>query len=630
MKITFTSFIILVFSTMSISINAQISTFYSLPNTGETKFGYPLTTTSETSKTIQFNSLTNEIVELIVEWTFSKANIGQDDVLTFSIGDKQQVGFQLNIKDDKQYIIENGKAEEGQFLDSYGYPDKDYTSRIFRLKISQSYIQICKVGEIGGIYYLQQQPIDNKSITIQAQSSSSTFIHLTFNDFAYPKLSCFAKSGLRVRASDDLNSKVLTTIPYGKEVTILRDNQDLNVENADYYHQVADTKGNIKTDKLKSRMIKVLYNGKIGYAYGGYLLPLLFKNEENNVDNIVQLNDWTCEYIPFDKVQVNDKVSFFKTTIDFRNYHWSGLSHSQRIYLLEALFQNIFNQPVTYPAIFNQHDLFYLMNNSTADKSADEEIANFQYKIKAPFEGGTIEATLFFNQNEPVLFEYIERKNSFLENVQSDFQYITATSLNVRATSETSSKIIHKVKLGDKISTHSYNDYTEVIGGIRGTMTGVYLSNDDENENIKEGFVFDAYLSPIEPLSDFTTFFRKNQPSKNGIKHFCDYLYNERNYCTTASYQPNWLVVPARDKFQLVKAFRKAYPELENVKFEWNAAKFDYDITTSSLKVNIRQTKNTWCFLIGGDDEYERPMIIIETLDNNVFKVSVIEEFMGD
>ena len=69
---------------------------------------------------------------------------------------------------------------------------------------------------------------------------------------------------------------------------------------------------------------------------------------------------------------------------------------------------------------------------------------------------------------------------------------------------------------------------------------------------------------------------------------------------------------------------------LELLKFNWNDDKQDYDITTNSNKIIIHQTANSWCIVLGGETDYERPIIIIETIDENIQKVTVIDEFMGD
>lgn len=612
------------FLLLSYAVNAQVSTFYTT-NTNASfneRTGYNILKANETKGKISYKSLNEEVIDLEVIWTFDKKNAAPDDIVSLTFGQEKAVTLQYRIADGKCFIVQNEASIEVSFINGYSSEGHlEQHSLMFR--ITPNHLQIMQTGELGGTYFLKPLHFDNRSFELKAQAKSPIDVKVRFLEYNFPKLSCVAKSNLSIRESNNLSSKKIGSIPYGESVIILNKTTKSEGFSQMSYYNTVDTKGDLKVEDLTSKMIKILYKGQIGYAYGGYLLPLR-KYEAEDGKYAPNLNNWTSESIIFDQIYDKDLAVIKKIKIDFRQEPWQGLTSSQKGLVLKTLFPNLkMFQTENYKILITGKNYF----------SGDEEdlfpIRYGDYKHEEYIENEIDEeltvGTFHFNKNEPIVFEYKEVSTYSTKKIIAKTAYITASSLNMRQTSDPKSKVISKIPFGEKVEKqYQSNENILTIGGVRGIMQKVKYGK-------QTGYVFDAYLSPIQPPKQKIKSFDLNQiiQKSTQVQHFSG-NDSERDFCKIPHYSPQWAVVWARDRHQIIKTFRKAFPNLELLKFNWDEAKQDYVISTNSNKILVHQTSTSWCIIFGGESDYERTIIIIETLDDNIQKVTVTEEFMGD
>lgn len=618
-----TSFIFSLIFLFSYAANAQLSAFYTTATNApfNEKTGYNILKANEKTGSISYKSLNEEVIDLEVIWTFDKKKATSDDVVFLTFGQKKTVTLEYRIADEKCFIIQNGESIEVNFIDNHSY-ENDLEHHGIMLRITPNYVQIMEMGELGGIYFLKPLPFDSRDFELKAQANTSIDVSVSFLEYNFPKLSCVAPSNLSIRESNSLSSKKIGSIPYGESVIVL--NKTVKIEGfSQISYEAVDTKGDLEVEDLTSKMIKILYNGQVGYAYGGYLLPLRkYTTEEEKY--AANLNDWTGEAIVFDQIYDKEVLFFKNIKIDFRQEPWQGLTKSQRGLALKTLFPNLkMFQDDNYKTLITGKNYF----------SGDEEdllpVRYADYKHEEYIENEMDEeltvGTFHFNKNEPIVFEYKKLSTFFAEKIKAETAYVTASSLNMRKTSDSKSEVLAKIPFGEKVEKQYQSDEDiQIIGGVRGIMQKVKYKN-------QIGYVFDAYLSPILPPSQVMNSFDLNEIITKSAKtqHFSDNSQG-REFCKIPHYSPSWTIVSARDKHQIIKTFRKAFPNLELLKFNWDEAKQDYVISTNSDKILIHQTRTSWCICLGGENDYERSIIIIETLDENIQKVTVTEEFMGD
>jgi uncharacterized protein YgiM (DUF1202 family) len=612
------------FLLLSYAVNAQLSTFYTT-NTNASfneRTGYSILKANETKGNISYKSLNEEVIDLEVFWTFDKKNADSDDIVSLTFGQDKAITLQYQLADGKCFIIQNEKSIEVNFINGYS-SEGNLEQHSLMFRITPSYLQIMQTGELGGNYFLKPLHFDNRNFELKAQAKSPIDVKVSFLEYHFPKLNCIAKSNLSIRESNSLSSKKIGSIPYGEPVIVLNKTAKPEGFSQMSYHDVVDTKGDLKVEDLTSKMIKILYKGQIGYAYGGYLLPLR-KHTAEDGKHVPNLNNWTNEFIVFDQIYDKDFAVIKKIKIDFRLKPWQGLTASQRGLVLKTLFPNLkMFQSDHYKTLITGKNYF----------SGDEEdlfpVRYADYKHEEYIENEMDEeltvGTFHFNKNEPIVFEYEEVSIYLVKKLEAITAYVTASSLNMRQTSDPKSKVISKIPFGEKVEKQYQPDENILtIGGVRGIMQKIKYGK-------QTGYIFDAYLSPIQPPKRKMNSFDLNQVIQKStqVQHFSDNGQG-RDFCKIPHYSPQWIIVSTRDKHQIIKTFRKAFPNLELLKFNWDEAKQDYIISTNSNKILVHQTSTSWCIIFGGESDYERTIIIIEILDDNIQKITVTEEFMGD
>ncbi len=620
-----TPFILFFLFLFSVHANAQITSFY----TAETstnfnkKTGYNILKSNQKEGKIAYKSLNENVIDVEISWRFEKINATPNDVVSLTFGEDKTVTLQYYIKTRKSFIIENGKSTEVNFIDSYSY-QKGFEQHNFMLRITPDYFQIMQTGELGHTYFLKPLAFDSRDFVLEAQANTPLDVNVSLLEYHFSKLTCVAKNNLSIRASNSLSSKKIGSIPYGEAVIVLNKTAQSQGFKEMIYNEVVDTKGNIKVDDLSSKMIKILYKGQIGYAYGGYLLPIRKYKKGEDDKYFPNLSGWTSSSIIFDQMFDNEYLAFKSLKIDFRDDYWKGLSASQRGLVLKKLFPNL--------KMFEEKNFKKLIQSkkiATDDEENPNPVLYADYKeveyIENEIDEALTSGILHFNKNEPIVFEYIEKSYDSLEKLGTKTAYITASTLNMRQTSDPKSDIIAKIPFGEKVEKQ-YQSVLKIsiIGNLRGAMKKVKYGN-------QTGYVFDAYLSPIQPPKRKMSSYDINKMIRKStiLEHFSDNGIG-RTFCKTAHYSPNWTIVYARDKHQIVKAFRKAFPNLEMLKFKWDEKQQDYNITTNSNKITIHQTTSSWCIVLGNETDDERPIIIIETIDKGIQKVTIVDEFMGD
>ena len=438
------TFFIFSFLLFSCAVNAQLSAFYST-NTNASfneRTGYNVLKADETKGNISYKSLNEEVIDLEVVWTFDKKNAVPNDIVSLTFGQEKVVTLQYRIADGKCFIIQNETSIEVDFINGYS-SEGHLEQHSLTFRITPNHLQIMKTGELGGIYFLKPLPFDNRDFELTAQASSPIDVNVRFLEYNSPKLSCVAKSNLSIRESNNLSSKKTGSIPYGEPVIVLNKTTKSEGFSQSSYYDVVDTKGDLKVEDLTSKMIKILYNGQIGYAYGGYLLPLRKYTAEDG-KHALNLNNWTSEAITFDQIYDKETLGFKNIKIDFRQESWQGLTASQKGLVLKTLFPNLkMFQDDNYKNIITAKTYF----------SGDEEdlfpIRYGEYKHEEYIENEIDEeltvGTFHFNKNEPIVFEYKEVNTYSTKKIIAKTAYITASSLNMRQTSDPKSKVISKI-----------------------------------------------------------------------------------------------------------------------------------------------------------------------------------------
>jgi hypothetical protein len=126
------------------------------------------------------------------------------------------------------------------------------------------------------------------------------------------QVNVWAVDGLALRQEVGKSGKLITTIPYGQRVTVLSSDE-------------VKLPANIKMHKwegsitLKGRWIKVLYKGKQGFVFDGYLskMPPFFKGKHTAFETEEEY--FKRNYGVLSEKKIAGKEGFEKTTASYKN-----------------------------------------------------------------------------------------------------------------------------------------------------------------------------------------------------------------------------------------------------------------------------------------------------------------------
>lgn len=605
-KILMLSF--LVFGIFKSSQAQDVSSFYKVANTDASydfNNGYQLLKNGAESQ-IQFKATENLPIALNVILT-AQGNDAGSTIFAITFGNQQTL--QLNIPFSKESHLENvyvnNKRKESSFYTNSYQNYNDKATVRFNIIIGNDFVEFIHINYLGEIERMQRYTIDNPSINIISTNTGKSFANIELQTEILPQLSAFAKNGLKIRKEANLNSERLNSIPYGEQVYILEDleNKDLEI------YELDNTKGNLKVGGLSSKMIRVLFNNTVGYAYGGYLVPLLdYLGKENNY-HTVEIENWDLKYYQGEEVRLNNQLATKKVVIDFNSYDFEKMDNSQRPLIASTLFPKLLTKEKIGDLV--EHNKTQLVTLKNGQYTEYCEVTTADYQIAK--------------------IVYTKIKTDLTAQLKSEkTHYVTATKLNLRASSNLKSKILTSIPFGKSVEILDNNSKFTTIQGIRGKMVKVKYDN-------QQGYVFDAYLSPTQPfttsskkISDVTRFEKVMGFRKSKWKHNIGFAY-EVNWHISPEFSP-WAIIPSRDKFQALKTIRDICPTLNDVEFSWNENKQAYDVRSSNPKVQITVTDNSWVISYPDATMNEagaKIVIVINTIAENLQKVLVSYEEFG-
>lgn len=541
-----------------------------------------------------FKPLTESALDIRFEMTCLQKD-ADDATVYIRVGNEQQVEFGVSFN--------NGLTTKvnGEMVETYGYvvnyleeEGSEKLERHFVLRITKDMVRPFSYGEMSSSNINDEYKTDNPNIHIHTVSTGKIGVKLAIETAFMTPLSVFAKSGLKLRETANLEGKTLATIPYGTEIRVL---ENLDAPLPLYDFSMAETKGDLKVGDISSKMLKILYENKIGYVYGGYLLPFRqIKTNEANKEG--DFNNWTGHWgMIAEAAFYQQKLGYKKGSIYFEDYPFQTMDVSQWKYLLVEFFPNA----LTTSKI---DDLL------KENKTHILKIKNGDYEEK-------FEITVEKNQLQKVI--YSKSLNGLLDKLTANKNgYVVADNLNMRQSADASSNVITKIPFGELVSIVDNSTDFSIIGGVHGKMVKIKY-------NGKEGYVFDAYLSPIQPL--------ELKKGSNAIASF-DAILKAKN---DAEWQHNgfgwmdnqWMIIPSRDKFQALKTLRKLCPELNDLSLKWNENTKDYDVESTREGISIDEYEGQWTISIYNEKEDITTIITIETLAENVQKVIVFMEVLG-
>lgn len=601
---------------IQIGFGQSLSAFYTLSEESK-QLGfaegkdYSLTSASKNTASISFDAVSEFPVDLKFEFTTETRHV-DNSKFTIQLGNSKKVDVVISKSErsgmNSQVYINGEKQEYQEFWVSRTAEEpKGMRTFMITVRLNGNNLGIVHEGEMGAMIVSQNCAADSRALRIESNSLGKTSVKVVVDTENMPKLSCFAKAGLKIRSGISLKSEAVGRIPFGKEVYIL-EKSVLESGNAHYFYGNS-TEGDLQVEDLSSKMVKVLYGDKVGYAYGGYLIPLRPHTRKGHT--VSSHRGWNVNHFD-DEVYHNGELVYKKVTFDFSKFHFSNMAVSQRSLLARTLFPDLL----------------------TKEKIAEMLQSNDLHRVKKTANGMNYECRVFVEKNEIMEVVYTAQKvglKTQLSNISK--QYVIANNLNMRASKNTKSDILTKIALGEAVKVIDNSGDFQVLGGVRGKMIKV-------SYNGKEGYVFDAYLSPIAPVTlieepryDIYEVFSKTLYSDKFEKWKHDSV-NKGSYDQLFEYgewEQQWMVVPSRDKFQALKTLRTVCPFINDVSFKWNEAMGDYEITGDrSKRIEITGYEGqTYIIKYENDEMLDGTAIWIEQIDENLYKVSVVLETPG-
>lgn len=541
-----------------------------------------------------FQPLTESTLDVRFEMTCLRKE-ADNAVVYIRVGNEQQAEFGISFNDGITTQV------NGEMLETYGYvvnyleaEGAEKLERHFVLRITKDMVKPFSYGEMGSNNLTDEYETDSPNIHIRTVSSGKIGVKLAIETEFMAPLSVFAKSGLKLRETADLEGKTLTTIPYGTEIYVI-DSLDAHLPLYDF--SFVETKGDLKVGDMSSKMLKVLYDNKIGYVYGGYLLPFR-QIKSTDAKKEGDFNNWTGHWGMIAEAAFYQKrLQFKKGIINFEDYPFQSMDVSQWKYLLTEFFPNALTTD-KIDALLKENKIHILKI-----KNGDYE-ENFEIAVDK-------------NQLQKVV--YTKTLNGLLEKLTTNKNgYVVADNLNMRQSADASSEVITKIPFGTLISIVDNSAAFSIIGGVRGKMVKVKY-------NGKEGYVFDAYLSPAQPL--------ELKKGSNAIASFDAIMKaksdTEWKHNGFGWMDDEWMIIPSRDKFQALKTLRKLCPELNDLSLKWNETTKDYDVESTSDRISIYEYEGQWTISIHDPKEDITTIITIETVTDNMQKVIVFKEEIG-
>ena len=369
-----------------------------------------------------------------------------------------------------------------------------------------------------------------------------------------------------------------------------------------------NTKGNLKVGDVSSRMVKVMYGNKIGYAFGGFLFPI---NRVNSFDiRPVNVKGWNLKDIEGEEIFYQKEQVYQQVTIPFRKDKYSLMDDSQRNLLLLKLF----------PDDTTLVNLKEWCQNNAAHKGRFD---NFKYSRER--NGFTEIYNVGVTEGKVRYFKYEKTSKDFLKRIATpSTAYVFANQLDLHSSIDTNSPVIAQIPIGEQLTILN-TEVSEfmVIENIHGKMTKVNYKN-------QAGYVFDAYLSPI-PLLEKTSAL----PLKEMGKQFSQLIqkrgFAEWKYRNLSEDAPSvtCLIVPSRDKFQAIQTLRQFYPSIDDLVFSWeleessylyddNELEYLYHIFSYNQLADISTDYDSWVMteskFVGGDSIRIKIQTIMEHL----------------
>ncbi len=568
----------------------SLSNFYNVSNKE-----HVINITEATNKTIKLESINEETIDIKFLMKVPTAT-SEGTKITFSLGTNQTVDFIVPFSRAGSGELQvAGKTFYGNSFLHYGDYDETglFTTFFVDLRIAKDNVRAFLVGEMGGSYPSEKFSIDNHDITIKIETTGKAELTIGVNTAHLHDLNCFSDNGLKIRQTPDLKGKQVGSIPFGEKVYVLD-----NLDRDDFYNGwSANTQGNLKVGDVSSKMIKVLHGDKIGYAYGGFLMP--FERLDKKNKKAIGIQGWSTEGLQAEEVYYEKELALQKMIIMFDG-KYGNMDVSQQKFLLTRLFPNAFT-----------------MAKLSEWCEVNKEV-NFELN-EGNFTGFY---NLFFEKNQLIELSYKKIRKGFIQKIATPSSaYVVASQLNMRSSTDPKSDIVTKIPMGGKVAVlkGKASDFM-VIGGVRGKMTPVKYNN-------QEGYVFDAYLSPtpllpktsVKPYDLTKTF--NTIIEKRGFDQW------EHNRDENYEWAARSMIIPSRDKFQAIKTLREFHPLVNDLKFRWNESTNDYDITTDQESISIQKTHTGW--MIYKEIEDGSIVISVETLDDNLQKITIYFEGLG-
>jgi len=571
------------------AVAQDFSAFYqAIEGTAKAKYNDKTGCEFSSKDDLVFKPLTESTLDIRFEMKCLEKD-AEDAIVYIRVGNEQQVEFEVSFKDGLTTKVNGEMIKNNYVAHEMSEEGSGNVEFHFDLRIAKDVVKPLSYGDFGGDNIIHQYKTDNPNIHIRTDSPGKIAIKLAIETGYMESLNVFAKSGLKLRETPDLKGKTLTTIPYGTEIYLLDDSSDAQ--------RLFVTRGDLKVGDISSQMKNVLYDNKIGYVYGGYLLPFRqTKPAEANKEG--DFNNWTgYSGMIAESAFYQKKLGFKKGIINFEDYNYESMDVSQWKYLLAEFFPNALTTD-KIDALLKENKTHILKV-----KSGDYE-ENFEIAV---------------DENKLQKVVYTKTLTGLLEKLAPNKNgYVVADNLNMRQSADASSEVITKIPFGALVAIVDNSAPFLVIGGVHGKMIKVKY-------NGKEGYVFDAYLSPTKPL--------ELKKGSNAIASFDAILKaksdTEWKHNGFGRMDVEWMMIPSRDKFQALKTLRKLCPELNDLSFKWNENTKDYEVEATSQRISIYEYEGQWIISVNDTKEDITTIITIETLTDNIQKVVIFKEEPG-
>ncbi|MGB3152838.1 MAG: SH3 domain-containing protein [Maribacter sp.] len=157
------------------------------------------------------------------------------------------------------------------------------------------------------------QKTDNSKNTADSTKTDTSKI------FQRQKLYVIAPNGLSLRKENSLESQKLIGMPLGSQVLLLEKSNTANLE----------------IEHIKGNMLKVSFDGQVGYAFSGYVSPIWLRSENEDIEAYLTKLKETFPSVSFESKRTNP--DFHEGIIDTITLPAS--SWSEAFYLISAIYE---------------------------------------------------------------------------------------------------------------------------------------------------------------------------------------------------------------------------------------------------------------------------------------------------